>query len=253
MNSRSGWLVTPRLGSVPVVWIYMLLVHLALALFIYKSGALHKLATLVTDNASENTALYDVLVPYHERMDGSVPGGAIVFLGDSIVQALVTSAVADRTVNYGIGADTVGGLRARLPVYESLNEARAIVLSIGVNDLWYREPHEIIPRYDALLSELPSHVPVVANAVFPVMEGFGVTAGTSAKVLQLNKAFATLTDAYPNIHFIDHHARFTNDSGELNAEYHIGDGLHLNSAGYAVWIDVLQQALAGLTSLRVSE
>jgi lysophospholipase L1-like esterase len=237
----------------PIAWIYMLLVHLALALFIYKSGVLHRLASLVTDNPSENTALYDVLVPYHERMDGSVPNGAIVFLGDSLVHTLVTSAVADRTVNYGIGADTVAGLRARLPVYESLREARAIVLSIGVNDLWYREPQEIIPRYDALLSELPSHVPVVANAVFPVMEGFGVAAGTNAKVLQLNKAFAELVNTYPNIHFVDNHARFTNESGELRAEYHIGDGLHLSSEGYAVWIDVLQQSLSALTNLRVSE
>jgi len=98
------------------------------------SGLVSRIKSLLTNKVAEQSYLYDALLPYHKRMDGSVPNKSVVFIGDSMVQALVTSAIANHTVNYGIGGDTIGGLTNRIPLYESMDSARAIVISVGVND-----------------------------------------------------------------------------------------------------------------------
>lgn len=232
-------------------WIYLLLVHLLLAMLIFRSGLVPRLLARVTGNVVENTHLYDVLLPYHRRQDGSVPDGAIIFLGDSIVHTLVTSAIADKTINYGIGADTVGGLHARIPIYKSLENARAIVLSIGVNDLWYRGHDEIAPLYEKLLSDLPAHIPVVVNALFPVDEGLGFAAGTNRKIQQVNESLERLVVSYPNVLFLSNRDLFIDGNGQLKSDYHIGDGLHLNTKGYDTWTTILKDRLSRVTQLQV--
>ena len=59
-------------------------------------------------------------------MDGLIPEGATIFIGDSITQGLATSAVSNQSVNYGIGSDTTLGVLKRLPYYNSMNSAKAV-------------------------------------------------------------------------------------------------------------------------------
>jgi len=235
-----------------IFWIYLVCMHLLLALLIYEANLVPRLVSKISGEVVENTHLYDVLLPYHRRADGSVPDGAIVFLGDSIVQALVTSAIADKTVNYGIGADTIGGLNARLPIYQSLEKARAIVLSIGINDLWYRGHDQIVPLYDQLLANLPSNVPVIASALFPMEEGLGYAIGTNARIVRVNQSIAKVAERYPDVTFVNSRALFVDSSDQLQSDYHVGDGLHLNSAGYEVWIKVLRERLSAVTDLELN-
>lgn len=244
-------LVFTRLSVRRIFWVYLVIVHLLLAMLIHRSGLVPRLMARATGSVVENTHLYDVLLPYHQRQDGSVPDGAIIFLGDSIVHALATSAIADKTINYGIGADTVGGLHARIPIYKSLQSARAIVLSIGVNDLWYRDHEEIAPGYEKLLADLPPEVPVVVNALFPVDEDLDFAVGTNSKIRQVNDSLARLVISYPNVVFLDNHQQFIDGDGQLRSDYHIGDGLHLNTSGYQVWINRLRDTLADVTDLEI--
>ena len=44
--------------------------------------------------------------------------------------------------------------------------------------------------------------------------------------------------------WVDAGPRLADAAGQLRAEFHDGDGLHLNSAGNAVWIAELRAALA---------
>ena len=59
------------------------------------------------------------MVKYHSRMDGSIPDNSILFIGDSITQSLCVSAVADNSVNLGIGGDTTLDVINRLPKYKN--------------------------------------------------------------------------------------------------------------------------------------
>lgn len=231
--------------------LYLVLVHLVLVMLVYETNLLPRLFARVSGDDIEKNHLYEALLPYHQRMDGSVPDGAIIFLGDSFVQALATSAVADRSVNYGIGADTIGGLLGRLSIYDSLSTARAIVILIGVNDLWYREHDEIVPLYDQLLAALPKNVPVIANALFPVADVAGMVSGTNARIVRLNKAMKKVAGRYPNIEYADNVQYFVDNKGQLKADLHIGDGLHLNANGYDTWIEILKNKLSRVTPLQV--
>lgn len=223
---------------------YLLLLHLLLALLIVRSGLVPQLLARLHGTVAENTHLYDAMMPYHRRMDGSVPDGALVFIGDSIVQALATSAVADKSVNYGIGADTVKGLLARISTYRSIDKARGVVVSIGVNDLWFRPNEEIVSLYRELVNDLPANVPLLINAVFPVVEKNGFPKGTNDRIRALNVSLAEIAAEHVNITFVSNQKQFSDTAGELNRAYHIGDGLHLNTAGYQLWIDILRRQLA---------
>jgi lysophospholipase L1-like esterase len=234
-----------------MVLVYLLLVHVVLAVALLKTDLVPRLINRVSGATIENTHLYDALLPYHRRMDGNVAEGSIIFLGDSIVQSLVTSAIADKTVNYGIGADTIGGLRKRLPFYRSLNNARAIVISIGVNDLWYRQHDEIILRYEQLLADLPDNVPVVANALFPIQEGLEYGDDTNARISHVNQSISEVASRFDNVLFINNTDSFVDTNGQLQSDYHIGDGLHLNTKAYEVWIERLRMAISQVTELQV--
>ena len=234
-----------------IFWLYIVLLHLLIAVLVQRMGLIPRLIAKFSGTIVENTSLYNALLPYHRRMDGSVPDGAIVFIGDSMVHALVTSAIADKTANYGIGGDTVAGLIDRLSIYESLAGARAIVVSIGVNDLWWRSNDEIELLYRQLFSQLPQQVPVLANAIFPVEEKFDFPDGTNDRINALNSAVAAVANEHDNVTFLDYSAEFTSDSAQLDPSLHIGDGLHLNTRGYQLWIDILRDNLRTVTSLQV--
>ena len=58
------------------------------------------------------------------------------FLLETVLyRAMRVTEVAARGINYGIGGDTTEGVLARLPEYNSLGRAAAVVLAIGDNDL----------------------------------------------------------------------------------------------------------------------
>ncbi len=99
---------------------------------------------------------YEQTVAFHRRMDDCVPDQAVLFIGDSFIQGLCVTEVAAKSINYGIGGDTTEGLLARLPHYPSLNRARAVVVSVGENDLRKgRTPADINLSYGRILARLP--------------------------------------------------------------------------------------------------
>jgi len=83
-----------------------------------------------------------------------------------------------------------------------LNNARAIVISIGVNDLWYRQHDEIILRYEQLLADLPDNVPVVANALFPIQEGLEYGDDTNARISHVNQSISEVASRFDNVLFV---------------------------------------------------
>ena len=103
-------------------------------------------------------------------MDGNVPDRSVVFIGDSLTQGLCSDAIACPSVNYGVGNDTTVGVLARLPEYQSLRCASAIVLAVGVNDIMFRDNQHIVQNYRRILASLPQSVPIVCSAVLPVNE-----------------------------------------------------------------------------------
>lgn len=186
------------------------------------------------------------LLAYHDRLDASLPPGMVLFFGDSLTQSLCVSCVTSDAINYGIGGDTTEGLLARLPVYQSIQEARANVVAIGLNDLWTRSSTEAAETYTLLLDHFPPAVPLVLSAVLPIDEARAKSPRSNAAIQDLNTTIAALCAERERCSFIDSGDALRGGGDGLDPVFHVGDGVHLNSKGYRVWIDDLRAELARL-------
>lgn len=193
---------------------------------------------------SDITEHYKRMMVYHQYMDGNVPEGAVLFIGDSITQGLCVTAVWDRSVNYGIGSDTTVGVLQRLPKYTSMSRAAAVVIAIGVNDLKRRDNAEILENYKKIMDAVPADTPLVFSAVLPLDDRAKESGEQrNARIRELNKGLADLCAANPKCSFVDSTPSLADESGNLLPSLHVGDGVHLNTAGYALWIKNLRQHL----------
>lgn len=197
-------------------------------------------------DSDEITDHYRRMMVYHEYMDGNVPDGAVVFIGDSITQGLCVCAVTPLAVNYGIGSDTTYGVLQRLPKYKSLEHCSAIVFAIGVNDLSRRSDEEIIGNWKLIMQRIPEDIPAVFSAMHPLdAETKNISEESNQRIVRLNEALKNLC-AENNQYFASAYAKLVNEKGNLDPAFHTGDGVHLNTAGYQVWIAVLQTALQSI-------
>lgn len=190
------------------------------------------------------TEHYKRMMVYHQYMDGNVPDGAVLFIGDSITQGLCVTAVTDRSVNYGIGSDTTVGVLQRLPKYASMNRAAAVVIAIGVNDLKRRDNAEILGNYKKILDAVPAGTPLIFSAVLPLDDRTKEEGEQrNARIRELNKGLADLCAANPKCSFVESTPSLADETGNLRPSLHVGDGVHLNTAGYALWIKNLKEHL----------
>jgi len=187
---------------------------------------------------------YQHMIGTHARMDGNVPKGAVVFIGDSITQGLCLSAIVPNSVNYGIGGDTTVGVLQRLKIYGSLQKAGAVVVAIGVNDLKYDITNEeILRNYANILAQMPAHIPIILSAIFPIDEEVRTLwPGWNQRILALNTGLKALASSSKKYFFTDAGRLLVDSKGNLSDKYH-DDGIHLNAKGNAVWIIELQKTL----------
>jgi lysophospholipase L1-like esterase len=233
---------------------YVVGVHAFLCLVLVKSNFVTRLerkfgfGLISTTNALPNiTDFYFIMIRYHERMDGNVPDGSSVFIGDSITQGLCVDAVAVPAVNFGIGRDTTDGVLKRLPKYRCLERASAVVLAVGINDLIQEDGNdEAIGNYRRILERIPTNAAIVVSAVLPVDEGLLSPENkkiTNHKITNLNESLKAICARRARCTFIDVGADLKDKTGALSSAFHIGDGVHLNNEGYAIWIKGLRDGL----------
>jgi len=221
-------------------WLYMLGIHavaLVAAVCLYQGRA----AGPAAPDASK--AHYDRMLTYHLRLDASVPEGTTVFVGDSTIQSLYASAVTLRAVNFGVGSDTTAGVAKRIGRYTCIPNAATVILAIGIVDLLIgRETEGILADYRMILDAIPSNVDVIMVAVLPTDERVGGKR-VNDRIGRLNQWLRVEAGARSQCTFVDLSGALADPTGNLSADYHVGDGIHLNSRGYAIMIEGLRKAL----------
>ena len=226
--------------------IWLVAIHAFAALAIWDTDLPYRIdrkLSLGLLNPPEITHYYEDMLGSHLQLDGSVETGSVIFLGDSLTQGLNVAAVTNHAINYGIGMDTSYGLLKRISQYKSLTKASTIVIAIGINDLIRvkRSPVEVLKNYQAILDRLPSETHVIMQAVFPVDESAGLV-GINEQISQLNERLQTLAKQKGHT-FVSLEQQLLDNSGNLKATLHVGDGLHLSSDGYRLWIQALNKIL----------
>ena len=245
VRSMYSQLRYPRLGPATKA-IYVVFLHLLIAVMAVKSDFIEKVEGKLGTVPQELTSDYYRMLAYHKRMDALIPNGATIFIGDSITQGLATSAVSTLSVNYGIGSDTTLGVLRRLPHYNSVKTAEAVVFAVGVNDLKRREDTEIIDNFRAILQNVASQTKVSVSSVLPISNSISLGSFSNSRISNLNSSLADLTSDYSNAVFVDTGYRLKDENGSLQAEFHVGDGVHLNRKGYRVWISALKEGLSNV-------
>ena len=214
-------------------------------------------AALVLSRASDRrdlpphlTAHHENMLAFHLRGDAALPPGRWLFFGDSIVQGLPVGALGVPAVNYGIGNDDAIGVAARLPSYDSVATAAAVVLGVGVNDLTRTEGVGPLAGYRALLETIPPGPRVVCLGPLPIDERVDRPhrpGRTNAAIRALGEGIEAACRERGH-DFVPAPPELADPGGNLRADLHVGDGVHPGPAGYAAWLAGLGPALDALAS-----
>ena len=173
----------------------------------------------------------------------------IVFLGNSITaeggnwgEKLNYTNIRNR----GIAGDVTDGVLARIDEIIYF-KSKAVFLLIGINDLWNFSPSipstkYIINNILKIAKEIKKGSPetqVYVQTILPTSK--------SIFVESINKINNTIKSKSSKFNFtvIDLHSHFENNDGLIKKEL-TTDGIHLNSKGYQVWIEIVRPLISNL-------
>ena len=169
----------------------------------------------------------------------------IVFLGDSITDGGEWHELTGlpNAVNRGIGGDTAAGVLARIGEVTDGKPVK-IFLMIGTNDLAQdRTPEQVCAKIGEVLDAIKQKSPnttVYLQSTFPVIDGKNEKY-KNENVNKLNPLIQKLA-ADKKVTWIDIASSLKDEKGQLKENLTF-DGLHLNGAGYLVWISVIKKYL----------
>ena len=211
---------------------------------------------LLSINLSAQKVALDTLpyaLEYHqERLNifkkEVVTLGKTVFLGDSQIEfGNWKKHLNDTTIiNRGIAGDNTYGVLARLNDVLIL-KPNQIILEVGINDISKNVPDTII--YKNILqiaNKIKTQSPqtrIVVTSIFPINDAvakeYPNIFNKNNHVENVNNLLkkALINDDFI---FIDLHSLMKNLEGKLNQQFANSDGLHLNSEGYKLWVDLLK-------------
>ena len=168
--------------------------------------------------------------------------GGVAFVGDSITDAgRWADAWPGLTVrNFGIGGDTVWGLKARAHQVTAARPER-IFLLIGTNDLGRgRTPEQVADGVAELLDVWADDLPetaVFVQSVLPRQPEF------HDRITDLNGRLRDVAAA-KGVTFVDIHSAFVVEGGRLDPAVTLDD-LHLAGEGYARWRSQIDACVTG--------
>ena len=169
----------------------------------------------------------------------------IIVLGDSIVEAstLPRTQCGHAIVNAGLsGASTGSDLGSWLSGALVQQRAGLIVVALGTNDALGSVSQQVFEtRYGALLAQLSALTPHLVVMTIPAVE-----ARNNLTVDHRDAAMAAINGYNASLPALTKSGGATLVALPAMSEPHTIDGVHLNSAGYAVWDAAVLQGAASI-------
>lgn len=177
------------------------------------------------------------------EQDQATGAGALVLLGDSHLELMDNDQRWPGSLNLGIRGDTTAAVLDRMDTYQSLATARLVIISLGANDIanGYRVNQTVANLRD-IVSRLPEQTPVVLTAIHAMDERVGLV-GYNRNIRRWNQAYQDAFSDSDQVRLVASPHAPENDNDNLEVAMHVGDGIHLNQAGYDVWLAVLKPAV----------
>ncbi len=179
----------------------------------------------------------------------AAPGRAqtnlIVFVGDSITYECDWAArLGDsQIVNRGVPGDTTRDILARLDTVAD-PRARAYLIMAGINDLKYGIPRaetiSNIRKMIRILRQTSPDAAIILQSILPVNRRVRPFTFKTSLVKDVNDDLRKIACEKARVVFLDLYPLFLDERGRLKKEL-TRDGLHLNAAGYDVWVERLRR------------
>jgi lysophospholipase L1-like esterase len=179
---------------------------------------------VVTSAAAPTQRAMRTIVHLH-LWQSAPPDGAVVFLGDSLVQGLAGSDFKVKTVNLAIPGLTANRVASLVQEHPHLAQAKAVFVSIGLNDLLNgRNPTKGLTD---IANAMPD-VPVLWHAIVrsPLVDQERTDAA--------NATAQRLCASMPQCRYIE---------TAMPTGSHLQDQIHLSAIGYRAWSNSIHAAL----------
>jgi lysophospholipase L1-like esterase len=183
-----------------------------------------------------------------EEQTGVLPVRPILFYGSSSIRRWSTlrrDFDGLPVVNRGFGGSTLEECVALLDRLVSPVKPRAIVLYAGDNDLDQgASPETVLSRFEQFAGGVRTRLgwtPIVYVSVKPCPARFWNSTKIEAANALVQKAISL---RWREAVFVDVYQAMLDAGGAPRGELFDRDGLHLSPAGYAIWSEAIQQALA---------
>lgn len=225
---------------------YIIALHVIVIVALTKSDLIEQTARYFGKQPPELSHYYHTLVSHHQRQDSQLPADSIIFIGDSHIQGLATTNFTEPHINYGIGSDTTVGVLKRLALYTSINNAKAVLIHIGVNDLKRRDNQTIINNIEKIVNAINAKTPLIISSLLPVDEQSARPHFSNKRIQAINSALKTLKRTQGRLIVLRPPSSLLDNKGQLLTQFHNGDGLHLNERGYNILSHAIRESLGKL-------
>jgi lysophospholipase L1-like esterase len=171
----------------------------------------------------------------------------VVFLGDSLTESFDLQKHFGRNDlhNRGMSGDLTDHVLYRLEEITNAKPAK-VFLMIGINDIYQgSEPGIILANIERIINEFLQKAPatcLLVQSILPLnRHKLFIEKSVNTKIYQINLRLKSICES-KNLAFIDIHADFLNNEGEMDEKYTY-DGVHLSEAGYILWAELIQSYL----------
>lgn len=196
--------------------------------------------------ASDDPLVWEQDIAALER-DAPATPGSVLFVGSSSIrlwQGLKADMAPLVAVQRGFGGAKINDVIHYADRLFAAEDPAAIVIFVGTNDITpeaIRQPTEMLGafrRMMAAIRELHADVPVYYIAITPSLLRWEVWPVAKAA----NALIAEEAALNANVVVIDTGQALLSD-GEPDPSFYVLDGLHLSSAGYDIWRDIIRGRL----------
>ncbi len=189
------------------------------------------------------------------RLPAAPAKDAVLFLGSSSIRLWDTKAAFPMwaTVNAGFGGSELRDTTHFLPRLLRDLTPRAIVVYAGDNDIASgRKPGQVRDDFTALARVVRAKRPDTP-VYFIAIKPSPFRRGMIARQAEANLLVKAVCEAGKRLHYIDIVPRMIGPDGKPRPELFVNDGLHLNATGYAVWADIVGQAVGPVVTPQTQE
>ena len=199
-----------------------------------------------------NSAPFESEIVAFEAADQKIPPpqGAVVFVGSSSIRLWTTLAkdFPELTViNRGFGGSEIADSIRYAPRIIIPYKPKMIVMYAGGNDINAgKSPAQVLKDFQTLATEIHAALPdthLVYISMNPAVSRWSKEDQFVEANRLIDKFVHSRQGRAAHLSFIDTHSHLLRDKGEARPEILRADGLHLNSAGYALWASLLRRPI----------